>query len=243
VQKEFATGETIIFTKNTSVLNGAKVKNGERAVIESIENGIIQTMDGKQVDINEMGFVDHGYAITDFKSQGATATNVTILADAQMASMNAFYTQVTRAKEDITIYTENEEALLANLNKDAKTHSTLEYMMDGEKIKLQMEVREEVGKMMWGTGKALAGMEFRLEKSAVLLDLPIGNRDAHLKYTLVNKLVTVIQKLDYAIEFVHSHADRKAEMNELPNQMIKSVISHQTGEIKPKRPQRMKMKF
>ena len=243
VQKEFATGETIIFTKNTSVLNGAKVKNGERAVIESIENGIIQTMDGKQIDIKEMGFVDHGYAITDFKSQGATATNVTILADAQMASMNAFYTQVTRAKEDLTIYTENEEALLANLNKDAKTHSTLEYTVAGENRKVQQEVKEEIAKTIRGGGSAFVGVELKLDNSTSLLNLPIGNRDAPFKHTLVNKLDTVIQKLDDAMEFVHRHVDRKVEMNELPNRTIKSVISHQTEEIKPKRPQRMKMKF
>ena len=95
----------------------------------------------------EKNKLDYGYAITDYKSQGATTKNVIIFADAQMASMNAFYTQVTRAKENITIYTENKEALLANLNKDARQKSTLDYTMQGEEIVEKYQIKKEILKL------------------------------------------------------------------------------------------------
>jgi len=229
VQKGFAPGETIIFTKNTSIEDGVKVKNGERAVIESIEDGIIQTVEGKRIDIKEMGFIDYGYAITDYKSQGATTKNVTILADTQIASLNAFYTQVTRAKENITIYTDNIEALLANLKKDARQRSTLEYTIDGEKIKAQLEVRKEINQTVRGAGTTLLGVDLKLNKSTALLSLPVSHRSSSSLHTLTEKLDTVIQTLDTVLSQVQvctnlGSQEIKSVMNESPNQKLNPSI-------------------
>jgi ATP-dependent exoDNAse (exonuclease V) alpha subunit len=197
VEKEFSIGETIIFTKNTVIEDGKKVKNGERAVIENIGNGMIQTTDGKRIDIKTMNYVDHGYAITDFKSQGVTTKNITILADAQTASMNAFYTQVTRAKEDITIYTDNQEALLANLNKDVKMCSTLDYTTGGREIKKSVLTKQEIAQTFRGCGSTLSGVTFRLEKS--LKKLNVSDSDSYSKNIrkyLIGAINKVVEKLD-----------------------------------------------
>ncbi len=193
-------------------------------MIDSIHDGIIQTVEGKRIDMKEMGFIDYGYAITDYKSQGATTTNVTILADTQMASLNAFYTQVTRAKENITIYTDNIEALLSNLKKDARQRSTLEYTTDGKKIKAQLEAREKIAKTVRGAGSALVGVDLKLDKPAVRLKLPASNKSSSSLHIVAEKLDTVIQKLNNVLNQVQVRSDPA-------NQVIKSVIAHTDRKI------------
>lgn len=227
VDKEFTSGDTIVFSKNASLNQSTKVKNGERAVIKSIENGIIQTTNGKRVDIKEMHYLDYGYAITDYKSQGATTKNVTICADTQMASLNAFYTQVTRAKENITVYTDNKEALLANLKKDARQHSTLEYTMRGKEIEEKNNIKEEIAKAIRGSGIALAGIEFGGEQAAVLLNLPIKQSQKSMTSanTLFRSIDGVIQKIDTLI----NKLDQKLKERKDVDHVIKSVlINHRT---------------
>jgi len=226
VQKEFTPGETIIFTKNTSIEMGAKVKNGERAVIESIKNGIIQTTEGKRVKIEEVGFIDYGYAITDFKSQGTTTKNVIIFADAQMASMNAFYTQVTRAKENITVYTDNKDALLANLKKDATQHSTLEYTMNGKKIEQKNKLKENIAQNIRGKGKVLSSIEFNGEKTAMLLGL--SSEKNHKNETSISafmqKIADVIEKVDLYLDTFKSKLKPKSDDNKQILTAIKSLL-------------------
>jgi conjugative relaxase-like TrwC/TraI family protein len=223
VKKEFTLGDTIIFTKNANITQDTKVKNGERAVIKSIKNGIIETTFGKRVDLQKMNFIDYGYAITDYKSQGATTKNVTICADAQMASLNAFYTQVTRAKENITIYTENKEALLANLKKDARQNSTLKYTMQGRKIAQKEQIKEEISNGIREGGKALAEIELEGEKVAALLHLPrkLSGKEGNTSLdTLFQGIDRVIQKFDLLLDKLKKSMDQK----KVQDPIIESVL-------------------
>ena len=187
-----------------------------------------------------MNFADYGYAITDYKSQGATTKNVTIFADTQMASINAFYTQVTRAKENITIYTGNKEALLANLNKDARQKSTLDYTMQGEEMAEKDQIKKEILNTMKGSGKALAEIGFEGEKGAALLSLPgksyqNGNTS---KDTLLQGIDRVIQKFDLLLDKLK----QKMEQKKSQNPIIESVLTtHKT--INSSNLQTIKIKF
>lgn len=128
--KQFAAGDEIIFTKNIETKE-LRVKNGVKDKIKSIdENGNVVTFKNKKFNINDMPFIDHGYAITDVKSQGMTANNVIVLADAQMAHYNSFYVQATRAKSNLKIYTNNVTELKANITKEQNAGSTLKYTME-----------------------------------------------------------------------------------------------------------------
>ena len=142
VEKPFAKGDVIIFTKNT-VLNKKRVsvKNGERTRIKSInKHGDVVTTEGKKFNITKMPYVDHGYAITDVKSQGTTVKNVVVMAKSDMANFNSFYTQITRAKKNITLYTDNKEQLAANVQKTENTKTTLDYTIKKrEKPSLEKE--------------------------------------------------------------------------------------------------------
>lgn len=133
VQKQFCQGDRITFTKNTTLDKKTRmeVKNGDRDYIKKIyKNGDFITQNGKKFNIKEMNYIDHGYVVTDVKSQGATAKSVMIMANSQMANYNSFYTQVTRAKSKIEIFTDNKEQLLANIQKSNKEKSTLDFLLN-----------------------------------------------------------------------------------------------------------------
>ncbi len=89
-KREFAPGDSVIFTKNifdksvVSAQSGRKIKvrNGERGEIEKITSAktghlaTLQLADGRRADVNLDGygpqFLEHGYAVTVHKGQGAT---------------------------------------------------------------------------------------------------------------------------------------------------------------------------
>ena len=93
-QREFAPGESVIFTKNifdksiVSAASGRKVKvrNGERGEIEKITSAktghlaTVKLSDSRRVDVNLDGsgpqFLEHGYAVTVHKGQGTTVDMV-----------------------------------------------------------------------------------------------------------------------------------------------------------------------
>jgi conjugative relaxase-like TrwC/TraI family protein len=158
-KKELATGEVITFTKNTRLYNDGKeqkVKNGDRGIIKSIdEKGNVIAMVGskfnveKRFNIHEMNYLDYGYAITDVKSQGATVKNVVIMANSAMANFNSFYTQLTRAKQSIELFTDNLDLLKFNIENSAKENSTLDYTE--KELKKEIRTDEFRGKLKKAT--------------------------------------------------------------------------------------------
>lgn len=125
--KEFAVGEQVVFTKNDKKLN---IKNGQIASIEKIEGNEITFKRGEEslkIDSKKFNYFDYGYAITDYKSQGQTASKVIAVANSDMANTNSLYVQVTRAKNEVKIFTDDLEKFKENsLNSQIKT-STLDY--------------------------------------------------------------------------------------------------------------------
>lgn len=130
--KPFKIGEKIIFTKN---IKNSPIKNGVMGVIDNIKkDGSITTslQNGKSYDfnINEYNYIDYAYAITDIKSQGVSADSVLILADSRMSSKNSFYVQVTRAKQNIEVITDNQKLLQERIKNASNKDSTLNYTGD-----------------------------------------------------------------------------------------------------------------
>jgi conjugative relaxase-like TrwC/TraI family protein len=122
--KKFGIGDKIIFTKND---NKKGFKNGEIAVIKDIKDNEIILDNGKVINTNEYNYFDWGYAITDYKAQGVTADNVLIVADSNIVSYNAFYTQITRAKYNVKLFVENKERYFAKVENEAFKSSTIKY--------------------------------------------------------------------------------------------------------------------
>lgn len=107
-QASFATNDKIIFLANEKKLG---VKNGTIAEIVDVQADKISVkLDGKtQITFSTQEFqkFSHAYAVTDYKSQGMTVDKVIIAARAKLASYNAFYVQLTRAKHQASLYTDD----------------------------------------------------------------------------------------------------------------------------------------
>ena len=114
-EKNFSIGEKIVFEKNDKNLG---VNNGEIGFIKEIDkNGnFIIDKDGKEIKFNikEYNYLNYGYALTTYKSQGQTSKNVIAYLDAKAQNFNSFYVTVTRAQYDLKIFT-NDKNLLKDM--------------------------------------------------------------------------------------------------------------------------------
>ncbi len=124
-KKEFVKGEVIVLTKNMKkigYLNGMRGK-----ILDITENTMTVDIEGKIKVINtdEYPYIDHGYAVTDYKSQGATTGHVIAIAHPRMATTNSIYTQMTRCVHEATMITSNMKELYQNANKSGVAESTI----------------------------------------------------------------------------------------------------------------------
>jgi conjugative relaxase-like TrwC/TraI family protein len=112
--KEFAIGDKIVFEKNDYLLD---VKNGQTGQIESYENGIlsINKDNGESVNFKpaNYNYLDYGYALTVHKAQGQTCDTVQYVTESndKMINSESFYVTMTRATDDIHIYTDDADKL------------------------------------------------------------------------------------------------------------------------------------
>ncbi len=130
-QQQFSQGEKVVFLKNDKSLN---VKNGQIGEIKSIDSdgrANIKMETGKEKNINfktQYNYVDHGYAVTDYKSQGQTSKEVIYHADTSKGvNYNQAYVAMTRGKEDLRIYTDNKEQFKEQMKQEQTKTSTLDY--------------------------------------------------------------------------------------------------------------------
>ncbi|AMS45533.1 Ti-type conjugative transfer relaxase TraA [Aminobacter aminovorans] len=105
--RTFDAGDQIVFLKNDSALG---VKNGMLArVVEAAPGRIVAEVgegsDRRHVAVEQRLYcnVDHGYATTIHKSQGATVDRVKVLASLSL-DRHLTYVAMTRHREDVTLY-------------------------------------------------------------------------------------------------------------------------------------------
>ena len=113
-KREFSPGDKIVFLKNDRELN---VKNGQVGIVRGSENGKLAVLVGHQVkavDLTRYNHVDHGYTLTAHKSQGITADRALIHIDTEQKGVNnrnAFYVDVSRARHEVKIYTDDKDRI------------------------------------------------------------------------------------------------------------------------------------
>lgn len=129
--KNFSTGEKIVFLKNSQKLG---VQNGMTGEIQNInEHGKmnVKLENGNDVSFNvkNYGYFDHGYAVTDYKSQGQTSERVIFHADTKEGgnNFNSFYVAATRGKEEMKVYTDDADRLKTQVSEEQTKKSTLDY--------------------------------------------------------------------------------------------------------------------
>jgi hypothetical protein len=129
-EREFAQGDRLVFGQNDKSLG---VQNGSLGEIKGIDDkGNMQVMldNGKEVSTNFANYknVDHAYAVTTHKSQGATVDKSIIFAPSAgggAPSYNSINVGVTRAREDAHIITDNVEKLKESVKDVDEKSSTL----------------------------------------------------------------------------------------------------------------------
>jgi ATP-dependent exoDNAse (exonuclease V) alpha subunit len=133
----FTDHDRVIFLKNNKSLN---VQNGLNGTITSInEKGELRVqLDGRDKEVSfsicDYPYLDHGYAVTEYKSQGQTTDRVFYHVPAYRElnhenrnTFNSFYVSLTRGRSDIEIYTDDIKRLQEQVKKIDLKSSTLDY--------------------------------------------------------------------------------------------------------------------
>ncbi|MBB4404251.1 MULTISPECIES: Ti-type conjugative transfer relaxase TraA [Rhizobium/Agrobacterium group] len=110
-KRAFAAGDRIIFLENNRDL---RVKNGMLGTVEHVEKGkIIARLDGRSGDsvsipTDSYQAIDHGYATTIHKNQGATVDRAFMLASRTM-DRHLAYVAMTRHRDSVQLYADSQE--------------------------------------------------------------------------------------------------------------------------------------
>lgn len=137
-ERAFAARDRILFRENNRDLG---VKNGMLGTVERAEPGRMEVRldtakgpaTGRRVSVSMADYaaVDHGYATTIHKAQGATVDRTHVLASGTM-DRHLTYVGMTRHREAVTLYAGQEEfkdidALSARLSRAGLKETTLDY--------------------------------------------------------------------------------------------------------------------
>jgi len=132
--REFSTGDRIQFTEPNKTHG---VANRDLGTITSIDDGQMTVrLDGKQpreivFDTAQFRQFDHGYAVTSHSSQGLTAGRVLANIDTESSRMlintRLAYVAVSRASDDVHIYTNNAETLGQRLAADISKTAAVDF--------------------------------------------------------------------------------------------------------------------
>ena len=157
----FSKNDKIIFLENSKTLN---VQNGLTGFVKSVNvNGDVAiTIQGQNRDVafninDDYNYIDHGYAVTDYKSQGKTTKNVFVHAPTNQDrkhTFNSIYVSVTRGKNDITIYTDNAKELREQAKKEQVKSSTLDYLQESKEQNAKTEKLQNGDTQKGKSGKA-----------------------------------------------------------------------------------------
>lgn len=137
-ERKFSDGDRIIFLENNRDLG---VKNGMLGVVAGVSEGrLVARLDsakgpgqGREVSVSMADYaaIDHGYATTIHKSQGATIDRAYVLASDRM-DRHLSYVAMTRHREEATLYAGRDEfkdlaALSERLSRSGAKETTLDY--------------------------------------------------------------------------------------------------------------------
>jgi conjugative relaxase-like TrwC/TraI family protein len=129
--RTFAIGDRIQFRASDRAL---KVANGEFAVVVAIDDAkaVLRTDTGREVTaaLPRLRHIDYGYASTSHSSQGATVdrviVNIDTLRSIEIVNRKQFYVSISRARDGLTIYTDDREALRHAVNRNREKSVALE---------------------------------------------------------------------------------------------------------------------
>ena len=118
---ELARGDLIRITKNGKTVDGIhRLNNGATYRVGGFDDhGNLTLENGWTID-KDFGHIAYGYVTTSHASQGRTVKRVFIGQSADSfgaSSREQFYVSASRAREQVTIYTDDKESLLSAVNR------------------------------------------------------------------------------------------------------------------------------
>lgn len=169
-----ATGDRIQFTAPDRKLG---VANRDLATVEKVgPNRLTVKLDGKKersvsFDPWRMRHYDHGYAVTSHSSQGLTAgrvlANMDTEAPASLINTRLAYVAVSRASEDVRIYTNDAATLGARLATEVSKTAAVDFRPISNVEQLRQAV-EALGKNETGKGVEMLQVQGRIREYADL---------------------------------------------------------------------------
>jgi len=160
-ETSFAVGEKIIWTKSDNTAEGkaAGLQNGITGEILDIRGGIatIKTDHGSITEQRlEGSYITNGQAVTIYKSQGVTATNLIAVASsddpAMLLSKEMFYVAGSRMTDNIDIVTDDKAKLIEAVEHQQEKTSTLDHadkLLNGLKEQLAADNKIDESPATW----------------------------------------------------------------------------------------------
>lgn len=174
-ERAFAPGDRVVFLENNRDL---QVKNGMLGTVREVGEGrLVAQLDGKGRDGRERivsvptesyRAVDHGYATTIHKTQGATVDKAFVLASKTM-DRHLAYVAMSRHRQGVELHASREEfkdgmaGLSKSLSRDGAKETTLDYEIRDFAERRGIRVPEAIGRMV-----AKAFETLRLPKPAFI---------------------------------------------------------------------------
>lgn len=130
-QQEFSIGDKVIFLRNDYKIG---VRNGQTGVVRELEGDVMRVLsNGKemQIDVSRYNDIDYGYVLTSHKAQGVTVDRAIIHLDSSqqhLNSRNSYYVDVSRARMEVKIYTDNVPKIKKQIEKFAQKLTLQDFM-------------------------------------------------------------------------------------------------------------------
>ncbi|MBE6100874.1 MAG: conjugative relaxase [Selenomonas ruminantium] len=191
VEREFSAGDKVVFLKNDMRLG---IMNGTKGEIQNTEGDVFRiSIDGGKVisiDIREYRYIEHGYAVTTHKAQGATVKRAMINLNSnntKLNSRNAFYVDVSRAQIDVQIFCDKKDKLSEQISQFSIKHSIRDINFRKRSKSSEIDfasLREKVDCKVTGTRLLLDELkrELKIEGGESLLNNEDDRKICMLKY-------------------------------------------------------------
>jgi ATP-dependent exoDNAse (exonuclease V) alpha subunit len=167
---DIAKGDRIILTRNDYNLD---VRNGQRGIVENITskgiiNAVLDNGQKKEINVQKYNHIEYGWATTTHKAQGMTVDRAFVygFANESMASQQATYVQISRAREETKLFivagergveregmsvkmdAQHQEEALKQMKKywsyNAAKDTTLEHIPKEQKLAIKEELESDL---------------------------------------------------------------------------------------------------
>lgn len=126
---EVVQGDWLRITRND---NKQHVYNGERHQVKAVYHDAIVLENGARLSRSAAIHAQHGYAQTVHSAQGLTTDRVLMDADTRSLTSNraVYYVAISRARHNLTIYTDNHSRLAESMSREPRKYAALELRDD-----------------------------------------------------------------------------------------------------------------